>query len=387
MKHEDPNIALLPAGFVDLMPEEAEAESWAINTLMDIFKGYGYKRIKPPMMEFEDSLLAQGPGAAIAQDTFRLMDPLSNRMMGLRADITPQIARIVCTRFSDDNDRPIRLAYANDVVRTRAGQMRGARQFTQVGCEIIRDDSAASYTEALMLIVLGLRALGVENITIDLSIPRTLDALIKDMNLSGDDENALRDAVSKRDVDGIKAFNNDAFDVIVELLRASGKAGGAITQALSLTLPPTIKAELDKLQNVYDNVVQNLKDLEIPDVSLTFDPFETMGFDYQSGIAFTVFSKSIRGELGRGGYYDVRFGAEQYSRSERAIGFTLYMDTIRPGVKNIAASKVIAVTKDASWKEIEALRGDDFKVLRVSDLSQLDEDCTHIYKNAKPEKR
>lgn len=384
MKHDNPNIALLPTGFVDLMPEEAETEARAITLLMQLFEGYGYRRIKPPLLEFEDSLLAPGPGASLAQDTFRLMDPVSHRMMGLRSDITPQIARIVCTRLPKAVT-PIRLTYANDVLRTRSGQMRTSRQFTQVGCEIIRDDSAGSYVEALMLVVLGLKELGLEGISIDLSIPRTLDALIAEMKLDAGDESALRDAVSKRDADGIRAMNDKSFDVITEIMQNAGEAEAAIAKAKKAKLPKQIVAELEKLEAINNQITQNLSDLGINDVSFTFDAFETKGFDYQSGIAFTVFSKNIRGELGRGGYYDVHFG--NASQSEKAIGFTLYMDTIRPGVKHEGRDKMVAVPQDLGWDKIEDLRKDGFQILRVSDIANAPAICAYIYKNNKPEKR
>lgn len=384
MKHDNLNIALLPTGFVDLMPEEAETEARAITSLMQLFEGYGYRRIKPPLLEFEDSLLAPGPGASLAQDTFRLMDPVSHRMMGLRSDITPQIARIVCTRLPKAVT-PIRLTYANDVLRTRSGQMRTSRQFTQVGCEIIRDDSAGSYVEALMLVVLGLKELGLEGISIDLSIPRTLDALIAEMKLDADTESALRDAVSKRDADGIRAMKNKSFDVITDIMQNAGEAEAAIAKAKKAKLPKQIMAELEKLEAINNQIAQNLSDLGINDVSFTFDAFETKGFDYQSGIAFTVFSKNIRGELGRGGYYDVHFG--NASQSEKAIGFTLYMDTIRPGVKYEGRDKMVAVPQDLGWDKIEDLRRSGFQICRVSDIANAPAICAYIYKNNKPEKR
>src|SRR5208282_3652012 len=94
--------ALLPAGLRDLLPPEAEAEAWAVETLMESFARHGYERVKPPLLEFEEGLFA-GSGVAVADQTFRLMDPESHRMMGLRADTTPQVARIATTRLAGEN--------------------------------------------------------------------------------------------------------------------------------------------------------------------------------------------------------------------------------------------------------------------------------------------
>jgi len=125
--------ALLPKGFEDLLPNDAEDEADAIAALMAVFREGGYQRIKPPLMEFEESMLAQGPGAALNDQTFRVMDKETGKMLALRSDITPQIARIVSSRF-DDVSRPLRLSYANDVVRMSGSQQRTLRQFCQV-CE------------------------------------------------------------------------------------------------------------------------------------------------------------------------------------------------------------------------------------------------------------
>ena len=95
-----PHPALLPAGLRDLLPPDALTEASAVERLMAIFASHGFARVKPPMMEFEENLLS-GAGAAIADQSFRLMDPDSHRMMALRADMTPQIARIAATRLAE----------------------------------------------------------------------------------------------------------------------------------------------------------------------------------------------------------------------------------------------------------------------------------------------
>lgn len=382
MKHEPSSLALLPTGFVDLMPEDAEKEAFAIQSLMDLFGGYGYRRIKPPLLEFEDSLLAEGPGAALAQDTFRLMDPVSHRMMGLRADITPQITRIVCTRLPQ-GDEPIRLTYANDVLRTKAGQMRSSRQFCQVGCEIIRDDSAKAYVETLMLVILGVKELGLTDITIDLTIPRLLDHILGD--LKSDDEAVLREAVAKRDADTIKGLGNKKYNIFLDLMSCIGAADENVQKVSKLKLPKVIQGELKKLIDVVSQIQAAIKELGIDDVRLTFDPLETKGFDYQGGIAFTVFSGNIKAELGRGGYYNVSFGGSDKTQSEKAIGFTLYMDTIRPDVKMGASQKYLAVPFDTCWSAQEKLREDGWTLLRCADLSKAPKGATHILKNGKPE--
>jgi hypothetical protein len=112
---------LLPAGLMDLLPPEAEQEAALVEALMEGFARYGYERVKPPLLEFEEGLLA-GSGAAVAEQTFRLMDPVSQRMMGLRADTTPQVARIAATRLGLQA-RPLRLCYSGQVLRVRGTEL------------------------------------------------------------------------------------------------------------------------------------------------------------------------------------------------------------------------------------------------------------------------
>ncbi len=378
------HLGLLPAGFVDLMPEEAEQEAKAIQILMDVFAGHGYERIKPPLIEFEDSLLAPGPGAALASDTFRLMDPVSHRMMGIRADITPQIARIICTRLPPDV-APIRLAYANDVLRTKAGQVRSSRQFTQVGCEIIRDDSAESTAEIGMLALLGLKALGIENITLDFTLPRLFDQLCTHFGVSEEDRELARAALRRRERDGLKAVKDQKFqNCLLAILEASGAADKAVAAIEKQDLSREIKDELEKFKAVIGEIGAGLKDLKIADIRLTYDPFETKGFEYQNGIAFTLFAGDIRGELGRGGHYAVSFGTgKNASQPQKALGFTLYMDTIRAGLKAFARAKLIAVDAKTGWAEIENLRREGWRVIRLRQGQARPENCRHVYRGGK----
>ena len=157
MSDDVPNHrALLPAGLRDLLPPDAETEAASVEALMEVFAAHGYQRVKPPLLEFEDSLLA-GSGAAVAEQTFRLMDPESQRMMGLRADTTPQVARIATTRLAHA-PRPLRLSYAGQCLRVRGTQLAPDRQIAQAGIELIGCDNPAADAE---IVLVGAEALAV----------------------------------------------------------------------------------------------------------------------------------------------------------------------------------------------------------------------------------
>ncbi len=151
--------SLLPAGLQDVLPPEAAHEAAVVERLMAVFAGHGYERVKPPLVEFEESLLS-GPGAAMAKLSFRLMDPVSQRMMALRADMTLQVARIAATRLGRQ-PRPLRLSYAGQVLRVKGSELRPERQFGQAGVELIGAASAEADVEVILLAAEALAALGV----------------------------------------------------------------------------------------------------------------------------------------------------------------------------------------------------------------------------------
>src|ERR1700756_1153345 len=157
--NDAPHPALLPVGMHDLLPPEAESEAQVVAQLMTRVAAHGYERVKPPLVEFEDTLFS-GAGAAMATATFRMMDPISHRMIGIRADMTPQIARIAATRLGSA-PRPLRLSYAGQVLRVKGSEIRPERQIGQVGGELIGAEGPAADVEAITGAGAALTALGV----------------------------------------------------------------------------------------------------------------------------------------------------------------------------------------------------------------------------------
>src|SRR5277367_4342620 len=145
--NDAPHPALLPTGMHDLLPPEAEVEAQVVSRLMATLAAHGYQRVKPPLVEFEETLLS-GAGAAMASDTFRTMDPTSQRMIGVRADMTPQVARIAATRLKH-YPRPLRLSYAGQVLRVKGTEVRPERQIGQAGAELIGAEGPAADVEVI----------------------------------------------------------------------------------------------------------------------------------------------------------------------------------------------------------------------------------------------
>src|ERR1700761_5237820 len=192
-----PNPALLPAGLRDLLPPDAETEASAVEALMDVFAAHGYQRVKQPLLEFEDSLLA-GSGAAVADQTFRLMDPDSQRMMGLRADTTPQVARIAATRLGNA-PRPLRLSYAGQCLRVRGNQLAPHRQVSQAGLELIGPDGPQADAETILVAAEALASIGLTRVSFDLTLPMLVPSLLDQAGITGSDRIALSRALDRKD--------------------------------------------------------------------------------------------------------------------------------------------------------------------------------------------
>src|SRR4051812_23802860 len=320
--NDAPHPALLPAGLYDLLPPEAEIEAAVTGRLIGVLASHGYERVKPPLVEFEETLLS-GAGSAMASDTFRTMDPISHRMVALRADMTPQIARIAATRLPH-RPRPLRLSYAGQVLRVRATQMRPERQFGEVGAELIGAAGPAADVEAIAVAGEALVAVGVPHLSVDLTLPTLVPAIAEAYGIAGEQAAALRDALDHKDVAAVARVAGLASGLMVELVGAAGAAATARAALDRLELPERARIERDRLAAVLDGLAA-----AIPALKVTVDPVENRGFEYHTGISFTFFARvdpelGPLGELGRGGRYE----AGDPAAPEPATGFTLYTDTV-----------------------------------------------------------
>ena len=311
--------ALLPTGLRDLLPPEAGAEAALAEALLARFAAQGYERVKPPFVEFEDSMLS-GAGAGLADQTFRLMDPASHRMMAVRSDLTPQIARIAASRLAR-SPRPLRLSYAGEILRVQGSELRPERQFRQVGFELIGiGEGAACDAEVILLAADALAGLGIEGgLSVDLNAPTLVASLFREEGIDADDAGPLRDALDRKDAVAVAAAEGAVSDLLLHLLRATGAAGTALDALSPLVLPGRAAAALAHLLEVATLLREAAADL-----ALTIDPVEWRGFEYHSGTSFSLFAGGVRTELGRGGRYSVGGrGAE-----EEAAGCTLYLHTL-----------------------------------------------------------
>lgn len=316
---------LLPAGLQDILPPDSAFEARVIERLLACFAGWGYERVKPPLVEFEENLLA-GAGAALANEIFRVMDPVSQRMMGVRADMTMQVARIARTRLVRA-PRPLRLSYAGEVLRVRGGELSSERAFAQVGLELIGSVAASADAEVILLAAEALSAVGLERLSIDFSAPPLVPALCAGLGLDAETAARARDALDRKDAAAVEALGGRAAGPLGALLGAVGPARPALDVIARLELPEEARRGAEELGEVAGRVLAGR-----PDLHLTIDPVEHRGFEYHTGVSFSIFALGQRGELGRGGRYRVGDGDE----GEPATGGTLFMQRVlralaRPG--------------------------------------------------------
>ena len=346
--------SLLPNGLKDLLMPEAAQETAIINNLLGTFSQFGYQQIKPPLVEFEETLLS-GTGKSLARQTFRLMDPVSQHMMGVRADITAQIARISGSRLSAEA-RPLRLSYAADVLRVNGSQLRPERQFCQVGCELI---GVRDHIDDVEMALVALKALSDNQITdlsIDLTIPSLISAVYKAFDVNEEDQQTLEKLLQKRDRDGVESFDHSVSKTLNQLQDCSGLAEECLPQLIKIETPDLVKEQIHILSDMVEGLKNALSVYGLT-VQMTIDLIERRGFAYQQGVSYTFFSPLVRGELGRGGRYQV-------NQEEEASGFTLYMDSVRQAVEFPEEVALEVVSKNTSWEEIKELQNQGKLVLR-----------------------
>ncbi len=346
------DIALLPAGMCDVLPSDAENEAASTEHLIACFSANGYERVKPPLIEFEESLLT-GVGAAMSAQTFRIMDPVSQRMMGVRADMTLQVARIATTRLKNA-PRPLRLCYGGQVLRVRGTQMRPERQFGQVGSELIGSSEPKADAEIILIAAEALNDLSIIDLSIDLALPTLVPAVIGHLNMGSENISSLKAALDRKDEAAVKGMSSQLGEQVTSqlmaLMRATGPADEALAALEKIDLPKNAAAERSTLGAVIEKIRCGA-----PNLSLTVDPVESRDLEYHTGVTFTIFAEGHRGELGRGGRY---LAGGNGKVGEPAVGMTLYMDTILRAVPPTSPGKRLYIPTDTDISDARKYRSE-----------------------------
>ncbi len=345
------NRWLLPDGVDEFLPPQAEALEQLRRDLLDMFSSWGYELVIPPLIEYLESLLI-GTGNDLDLETFKLIDQATGRLMGVRADITPQAARIDAHRLSRNG--PVRLCYLDPVVRTRRHGFASSRNPIQVGAELYGHAGIESDIEMLRLMVRTLRIAGLDTFHIDLGHVGIFRTLARDAGLDESQEAMLFDALQRKARPEIETFlggldigaaqrrrlialvelngHSDVLDEARRQFKGAGKEVGAA---------------LDSLAQMAEAA-----ECQLATINLHFDLAELRGYRYQSGVVFAAFVPGHGWEIARGGRYDEigRF----FGRTRPATGFSTDLKTL------LALGPTAAERKDGilapPWSTDDSLR-------------------------------
>ncbi|MGE5145342.1 MAG: ATP phosphoribosyltransferase regulatory subunit, partial [Candidatus Eiseniibacteriota bacterium] len=275
--------------------------------------------------------------------------------------------------------RPLRLCYAGDVLRVKGAQLRPERQFTQIGLELIGSLAAAADSEAVLLAAEALQGLGIKRLSVDLTSPMLVPAVSSGLGIEpGRGPRSLRGALDRKDAAAVAAAAGKHGKLFARLLGAAGPAKRALATLAALDLPEAARAEADRLDEVTQRVLAANSDLQ-----LTIDPVENRGFEYHTGVSFTLFAAGVRGELGSGGRYRAGFGGED--EGEPATGATLYLETIVRALPAPEDKPRVFLPSGAPVRVSRQLRGEGWIV--IAGLDSVPDpraeakrlDCSHVW--------
>jgi len=334
------NTWLLPEGIDELLPAQARGLEMLRRTLLDCYTGWGYQLVMTPFIEFLESLLT-GTGRDLDLQTFKLTDQLSGRQLGVRADITPQAARIDAHRLR--HTAPTRLCYIGSVLRTRADGFSGSRSPLQIGAELYGHAGVESDVEIVHLMMETLRIAGLRDIYLDLGHVGIYRALAEAAGLSERQEADLFEALQRKASaeieDLVDGFGLDAAmrRMLLALAELNGDAE-VLPRAREVLAeaPPAVAAAIDYVEAVAAQLRQYL-----PDLPVHFDLAELRAYRYQTGVVFAAFVPGEGQEVARGGRYD-EIG-EVFGRARPATGFSADLKTLMRLGSQLAPSLAGAV--------------------------------------------
>jgi ATP phosphoribosyltransferase regulatory subunit len=360
------NPSLLPEGLRDRLPPEAEALGRVRGAVLNQAELNGYARVEPPLAEFEATLLGRLKSAR-STDLLRVIDPISQQTLALRPDITAQVGRIAATRMAH-RPRPLRLCYAGQVMKVRGTQLRPEREMCQSGCEIIGTDSVTAVIETIRVALDSLAAAGATGLSVDLTLPDLVPLLAAGpMPLP---EGALEAVIAEldgKDAGALAALGASAY---LPLIEAAGPVEAALARLAVIDAGGLLASRIEGVRAIVAGVADR--------ATLTLDPTERHGFEYQSWIGFSLFADGVRGEIGRGGSYSI---VHPDGREEPAVGFSLYLDPIVDA--GMAPAGRARVFLKAGFAPAEAARLRAQGYATVAALSDTDDaaalGCTHLW--------
>jgi ATP phosphoribosyltransferase regulatory subunit len=362
------NRWLLPEDIADVLPARARKIEELRRRSLDLYQSYGYELVSPPLLEFLDSLLT-GTGSDLNLQTFKLVDQLSGRTLGLRADITPQVARIDAHLLNREG--VTRLCYAGSVARVRTPPGSTSREELQLGAEIYGHAGWEADLEAIQLLLKTLTQAGIGKIYLDLSHAGVLKGILGDLVLSHADTETLYTLLQTKDRPSLSQwvgqFAPSISKPLLALLQLNGACAEVLANARSgtLALPnqPMIEQSLKDLERLIQATSSLSNQLE-----LSLDLADLRGYQYHSGVMFAAYVDGLPQPIARGGRYD--HVGQAFGRSRPATGFSLDLLTLAD-LSNVSIKRQAIL---APWSDDPALN------LRIDELRVQGEVVIQVHK-------
>ena len=325
---------LLPEGIEEVLPPQAEYLEGKRRALLDLYRSWGYELVMPPLIEYLESLLT-GTGDDLDLKTFKLTDQLNGRMMGVRADMTPQVARIDAHQLG--RETPTRLCYMGTILHTRPEGFDASRAPLQIGLELYGHKGAQSDVEVFQLMVETLSVCGVKDVYFDLGHVGIYRGLVKQAGLDSQQEAELFDALQRKAKPEIQemmsAWSKDQSkdsgkldSKISDMLFALADLNGAddvLSKAKTVLTAASseVKAAIKELGDIAQEIKKR-----IPSISLHYDLAELRGYRYHTGVVFAAFVSDKGSAIAGGGRYDGI--GEVFGNARPAVGFSSDLKTL-----------------------------------------------------------
>jgi ATP phosphoribosyltransferase regulatory subunit len=337
---------VLPDHIADVLPSEARHIEELRRELLDTARSYGYELVMPPQLEFVESLLT-GTGEALDLQTFKLVDQLSGRTMGLRADTTPQVARIDAHLLNRSG--VTRLCYCGPVLHTAPAKPHATREPLQLGAEIYGHAGAEADLEVLLLAIDCLQRAGVKDMTVDLADARLVRSLLGGVAATQEQLEQVHAALAAKDAATLSALtarfpaaNRDGLAVLVQLY------GDETVLSKAQTTFVAHKAMHQPLANLKQLAASVLA--AQPTVKVSFDLADSRGYAYYTGARFAIYAPGATDALVRGGRYD-EVGSV-FGRNRPAVGFSLDVKEL----VGVVPARALKAAIRAPWGEAASLR-------------------------------
>lgn len=347
---------ILPEGIEEILPEQAARFESMRRMLLDLYAGWGYELVMPPTIDFIESLLT-GTGHDLDLQTFKLVDQMSGRTLGMRADMTPQVARIDAHQLQ--RDVPTRLCYLGTVLRTRPESFAESRSPLQVGAELYGHAGAESEVEIIGLMLQTFSAMEIDDIYLDLGNVDIYRGLAKQAGLSEEVESQLFEMLQRKAVTEINA--------LLDSLEIENTVKSMLSGLSSLNGDKTVFLRARKLLSEADDSVKKAIDylektaelmwLRFGDIKVHFDLSELHGYHYKTGVVFAAFVPQLGQAIARGGRYDDI--GKVFGRARAATGFSTDLKVLNQlSKKQFPLPEKILAPLDVDQSKIAALRAE-----------------------------